>query len=476
MGELRGRARGAGRPGGDVRPDPQPVPRPRGVRAGGRRRLLRSRPCGCRDGRRARSTSALLVVVGPSGIGKSSVVKAGLLPALAARARSPARRAGWSRRWFPGREPFERLAAALERVATADVPDVVGELTSPSRSLERRRRPARPAGHRRARRDRPARGAVHADRRRRASGAPSCRMIVDVGAVRRTPIVRLVATLRADYFDRPLGYPGFGDAIQRPNGRARGDVGVRAGRRGAPPGRRRWASRSSRRSSSGSSPTPSSQPGALPARAAHDGGAVRTADRRTRSRSPTSTKSAASPAPSVAVPKRSTQSFDERGRDAARRCSSASSASARTMSDTRRRVRRTELEQSGVFARRPRDGARRVRPPPPADVRPRPGEPYADRGAGPRGAADRLGALRGMGRRGARRSAHAAAARVRSARLGAAPGPTRASSTAAADSSWPSRGLPASGFELSEDERGFLAAEPRRRLTATGSRAAGVAG
>ena len=80
----------------------------------------------------------LLVVVGPSGIGKSSAVKAGLLPALAAGA------VPGSENWLvtelvPGREPFEQLAAALERVASTDPPDVVGALQSASRPPRRAR-------------------------------------------------------------------------------------------------------------------------------------------------------------------------------------------------------------------------------------------------------------------------------------------------------------------------------------------------
>ena len=71
----------------------------------------------------------LLIVVGPSGIGKSSAVNAGLLPALAAGA------IPGSDRWLvtemvPGREPFEELVAALGRIASTDVPDVVGGLLS----------------------------------------------------------------------------------------------------------------------------------------------------------------------------------------------------------------------------------------------------------------------------------------------------------------------------------------------------------
>ncbi|MEO6350484.1 MAG: serine/threonine-protein kinase, partial [Candidatus Limnocylindrales bacterium] len=153
---------------------------------------------------------SLLVVVGPSGIGKSSAVKAGLLPALAAGA------VLGSESWLvtelvPGREPLQNLAAALGRVASADLPDVVGVLLSGTRSL----------------------AAVVEEL---APGSPGVLIVIDqleelftqtnddaerrrfVGIlidVAQTPdsTVRLVATLRADYFDRPLAYPGFDGAI-----------------------------------------------------------------------------------------------------------------------------------------------------------------------------------------------------------------------------------------------------------------------
>src|SRR5262249_29991476 len=61
-------------------------------------------------------SSRFLAVVGPSGSGKSSVVKAGLIPALRRGALAN------SERWFitdmlPGTHPFEELEAALLRVA-----------------------------------------------------------------------------------------------------------------------------------------------------------------------------------------------------------------------------------------------------------------------------------------------------------------------------------------------------------------------
>ncbi|MBA3289502.1 MAG: protein kinase, partial [Acidimicrobiia bacterium] len=152
----------------------------------------------------------LLIVVGPSGIGKSSAVKAGLLPALAAGA-VPGSDDWLVTELVPGRAPFEQLAAALGRVASTDLPDVVGALLSGSRSL----------------------GTVVDEL---APGHPGVLIVIDqleelftqtiddterhafllmLGAVTQASdsTVRLVATLRADYFDRPLAYPGFDDAI-----------------------------------------------------------------------------------------------------------------------------------------------------------------------------------------------------------------------------------------------------------------------
>ena len=70
----------------------------------------------------------LLVVVGPSGSGKSSAVRAGLVPAL-----REGRVLG-SDHWIlatmtPGRHPFEQLEAALVRVTRSEVPGMLEQLT-----------------------------------------------------------------------------------------------------------------------------------------------------------------------------------------------------------------------------------------------------------------------------------------------------------------------------------------------------------
>jgi DNA-binding SARP family transcriptional activator/WD40 repeat protein len=152
----------------------------------------------------------LLIVIGPSGVGKSSAVKAGLLPALAAGA-TPASESWLVTEMVPGRQPFENLAAALGRIASTDLPDLVGALVSESRSLHAVVDELAPGNS----------GVVVVidqleelftqtvdDGERRAF----LRMLVDLSQTAEST-VRVVATLRADYFDRPLAYPGFDEAM-----------------------------------------------------------------------------------------------------------------------------------------------------------------------------------------------------------------------------------------------------------------------
>src|SRR5262245_12904287 len=87
----------------------------------------------------------LIAVVGPSGIGKSSVVKAGLVPALR-RGALPG-----SSRWlvadlFPGAYPFEDLGAALLRVAVERPDDLVEELARDELGIRRVAKRILPAG------------------------------------------------------------------------------------------------------------------------------------------------------------------------------------------------------------------------------------------------------------------------------------------------------------------------------------------
>ncbi len=152
----------------------------------------------------------LIAVVGPSGIGKSSVVKAGLMPAL----RNGALLG--SARWlvadlFPGAYPFEDLAAALLRVAVERPDDLVEELARDELGIRRV-----------AKRILPAESelllvidqfeelfTLTADeevRRRFLDG------LTALAADPHAP-VRVVVTLRADFLDHPLRYPEFGELL-----------------------------------------------------------------------------------------------------------------------------------------------------------------------------------------------------------------------------------------------------------------------
>ncbi|MEA3184766.1 MAG: hypothetical protein QOJ74_1243, partial [Ilumatobacteraceae bacterium] len=157
------------------------------------------------------ATEHLLVVVGPSGIGKSSVVKAGLVPALRRGAITG------SESWLvteltPGRAPFDQLTAALERVATVEVPDIVGEVTTGDRGLDDVVAALLPHG-----------SVVllivdqfeelFTETRDEHERRAFMDMLAEV-ASRPHSSIRIVATLRADYFDRPLGYAAFGNVLR----------------------------------------------------------------------------------------------------------------------------------------------------------------------------------------------------------------------------------------------------------------------
>ncbi len=159
--------------------------------------------------RGAGAPSRLVLVVGGSGSGKSSVVRAGLLPRIRLGA------VNGSDRWFvttmlPGSAPFKELAEALRRVATNDVGDLGDDLADGSITLDDAARQAAPGGQQLL--------IVIDQLEELFTLAPDDdqRSFLDclAGAI-STPggQVRVVATLRADFFDRPLAFQGFGDLV-----------------------------------------------------------------------------------------------------------------------------------------------------------------------------------------------------------------------------------------------------------------------
>ncbi len=155
-----------------------------------------------------------LAVVGPSGSGKSSAVRAGLLPAL--------RRGGLpgSEQWFitelvPGPQPMEELEAALLRVAINPPASLLAQLQADSRGLLRavqRILPADPAVELLLVIDQFEELFTLVESE--ATRSHFIDSLVTALLDERSRL-RLVITLRADFLDRPLQYVDLGDLLRQ---------------------------------------------------------------------------------------------------------------------------------------------------------------------------------------------------------------------------------------------------------------------
>ena len=155
-----------------------------------------------------------LAVIGPSGSGKSSVVRAGLIPAL--------RRGGLpgSENWYvvdmlPGKHPFEELEASLLRVAVNPPESLLSQLKDGSRGLLR-------AVHRILPGDESVELVLVIDQfeeiftlvEEEAERALLLDSIATAVLDERSRL-RVIITLRADFTDRPLRYVDFGEMMNR---------------------------------------------------------------------------------------------------------------------------------------------------------------------------------------------------------------------------------------------------------------------
>ncbi|MBE2183495.1 MAG: protein kinase [Anaerolineae bacterium] len=154
-----------------------------------------------------------LVVVGPSGSGKSSIVRAGLIPALrkGALASSPC---PFIADFLPGAYPMEELEAALLRVSVNPLPDLLAQLSEDRRGLVRATKRLLPA-------DSKTELILVIDQFEEVF------TLVEDEAVRVHFIdnllsavtdlrsrVRVIVTLRADFYDRPLMYPRLAELVR----------------------------------------------------------------------------------------------------------------------------------------------------------------------------------------------------------------------------------------------------------------------
>lgn len=149
-----------------------------------------------------------VLVVGGSGTGKSSVVRAGLLPRIR-RGDVPGSASWFVTTMLPGATPFKELAAALRRVAVTDIPDVAGELAT-ARGSDAVVRRLLPAGGQLLlvvdQFEELFTSAPERDQRRFLDGLIHAVTVPDSR-------VRVVGTLRADFYDRPLAFHAFGAAV-----------------------------------------------------------------------------------------------------------------------------------------------------------------------------------------------------------------------------------------------------------------------
>ncbi len=154
-----------------------------------------------------------LAVVGPSGSGKSSVVKAGLLPALR-RGALPG-----SKKWFfvemsPGAYPLEELEIGLLRIAVNQPTGLMEQLRRDERGLLRATQLVLPADGSEL--------VLVIDQFEHVftlvdDDAEAAHFLKSIFTAVTDPSSRLrvIITLRADFYDRPLLHPDFGNLLRQ---------------------------------------------------------------------------------------------------------------------------------------------------------------------------------------------------------------------------------------------------------------------
>ena len=176
----------------------------------GREKVIRS--TGVSGWAKQANLRAFLAVVGPSGSGKSSLVKAGLIPAIW-RGELPG-----SEKWFvaemlPGDHPLDELEIALMRVAANQARNVREQLERDQRGLLRAAQLILPNDGSEL--------VVVIDQFEEVFTLlteEDARMhflsLLHTAVSEPRSRVRVVITLRADFYDRPLQYPDFGELVR----------------------------------------------------------------------------------------------------------------------------------------------------------------------------------------------------------------------------------------------------------------------
>lgn len=156
-----------------------------------------------------------LAVIGPSGSGKSSVVKAGLLPKIHA-GEFDTEANYFVAEMVPGTHPLEELESALLSIAPREVPDMMTQLEKDGRGLIRTVKRILPEENSRLvlliDQFEEVFTLIDSEKERQHF----LDMLVETVNDARSRVVLLI-TIRADFYDKPLMYAGFGDLIRQRN-------------------------------------------------------------------------------------------------------------------------------------------------------------------------------------------------------------------------------------------------------------------
>ena len=161
----------------------------------------------------AGEANRFLAVVGPSGSGKSSVVKAGLLPALRKGALPG------SDQWFgiemlPGPHPLEELEIGLLRISAHRPGGLIEQLRRDERGLVRAARLVLPSDESTLLLIIDQFEEVFTLIEDKAEARHFLDSLYAAVTDPRSP-VRVIITLRADFYDRPLMYPDFSELMRK---------------------------------------------------------------------------------------------------------------------------------------------------------------------------------------------------------------------------------------------------------------------
>ena len=158
------------------------------------------------------AAALLVTVVGPSGSGKSSLVRAGLIPALREDA-IPGSRTWLITEMFPGTHPFEEMEAALVRVAVDRPPGFFEDLTADERGLARVAKQILTGEDDEL--------LLVIDQFEELFSLVSSESVrrqfleaLVAAATDERSRIRILLTLRADFFDQPLRYSDFAEVMR----------------------------------------------------------------------------------------------------------------------------------------------------------------------------------------------------------------------------------------------------------------------